>query len=262
MNLWNYKGEQNNITEALQLRIPPHAVISLTGAGGKTSLMTAWARELASQGRHTVITTTTHLQHPLHFKDESESPYRGIPVLFPEDFTKNGSPDTEAAAEKLEELLAGHGTAMVVSADPARPKKLMQPAAEIMERVFRTADAVLIEADGSRRKPFKWPMPWEPVVSDKTDITVCVAGLSALGHPMQVAMYGTDLLPEDLRRDIVDEQLMSTVLASPDGGQKGSRGEFRVFLNQADNEALFRSACRIRQILGVYGIRSAWGSLL
>ena len=141
MNLWNYKGEQNNITEALQLRIPPHAVISLTGAGGKTSLMTAWARELASQGRHTVITTTTHLQHPLHFKDQSESPYRGIPVLFPEDFTKNGSPDTEAAAEKLEELLAEHGTAMVVSADPARPKKLMQPATEIMERVFRTAAA-------------------------------------------------------------------------------------------------------------------------
>ena len=262
MKLWNYKGEQNNITEALQLRIPPHAVISLTGAGGKTSLMTAWARELASEGRRTVITTTTHLQHPLSFEDESDSPYRGIRVLFPEDFMKNGTPDTEAAAEKLEELLTEYGAALIVSADPARPGKAMQPSDEIMECIFRAADAVLIEADGSRRKPFKWPMPLEPAVSDKTDITVCIAGLTALGQPTQDAMYGLDQLPEDLRRGIVDEQLMSTVLASPDGGQKGSRGEFRVFLNQADDEALFRSACRIRQILGIYGIRSAWGSLI
>ena len=44
MELSNFKGKQNTITEALQLGIPEHAVISLTGAGGKTSLIFGWAK--------------------------------------------------------------------------------------------------------------------------------------------------------------------------------------------------------------------------
>ena len=60
MKLWNYRGEQKSITEALQIKLPEHAVISVTGAGGKTSLIFAWARELAADGKNVVITTTTH----------------------------------------------------------------------------------------------------------------------------------------------------------------------------------------------------------
>ena len=51
MKLWNFRGEQKSITDALQLEIPEHAVISVTGAGGKTSLIFAWARELAAAGK-------------------------------------------------------------------------------------------------------------------------------------------------------------------------------------------------------------------
>ena len=64
MELSNFKGKQNTITEALQLGIPEHAVISLTGAGGKTSLIFGWAKELASEGRKVAITTTTHMLSP------------------------------------------------------------------------------------------------------------------------------------------------------------------------------------------------------
>ena len=48
MELWNFRGKQNTITEALQISLPEHAVISVVGAGGKTSLIFAWARELAA----------------------------------------------------------------------------------------------------------------------------------------------------------------------------------------------------------------------
>ena len=240
MELWNFKGKQNTITEALQLYIPERAVISITGSGGKTSLMFAWARELSAAGRSVAVTTTTHMG------------------------AGQTAPDEE-------------GIAMYVSPDPDRPGKVMAPPAEVMEELYETADVVLIEADGSRLMPLKWPAPWEPAVPERTDITVCVAGLSALGRPLSDVMYRADELPEGFIRAaanrtsakqrcrnsvFVDEELIAAVLSSPEGGRKGEQGEFRVFLNQADTEELRASASRIQMLLAVRGIQSAWGTLL
>ena len=107
MKLWNYKGEQNSITEALQLKLPEHAVISVTGAGGKTSLIFAWARELAATGKSVVITTTTHMYRP----------------------------------ERMEE----EGIRIVVSDDPKRPDKVTAPPEEVLEGLRETADVVLVD---------------------------------------------------------------------------------------------------------------------
>ena len=225
MNIWNFKGKQNTITDALQVRLPEHAVISVTGAGGKTSLIFAWARELAAAGKSVIITTTTHMYRP----------------------------------ERMEE----DGISIVVSDDPERPDKVMAPPADILDSLRETADVVLIEADGSRRMPLKWPAEWEPVIPDYTDYTVCVAGLSALGCRTADVIYRADDLPDRLKRETVDMNLMHAMLSSRDGGQKGVRGDFRVFLNQVDDDTdRLAAAYRLQQIFAVMGIQSAWGSLL
>ena len=224
MQLFNFRGKQSTITDALQLELPEHAVISVTGAGGKTSLIFAWARELAAAGKKVVITTTTHMYRP----------------------------------ERLEE----EGIQIVVSDDPERPDKVTAPPEDVLESLRRTADVVLIEADGSRRMPLKWPGKHEPAIPDYTDITVCVAGLSAVGKRTEDVVYRADELPEVIKRDTVDVNLMHKILASRDGGQKGVRGEFRVFLNQVDDDIdRLAAAYRLQQILGVFGIQTAWGSL-
>lgn len=225
MDLWNFKGKQNNITDALQIRLPEHAVISVTGAGGKTSLIFAWARELAAAGKSVVITTTTHMYRP----------------------------------ERMEE----GGIRIVVSDDPERPDKVMAPPDDVLNSLRETADVVFIEADGSRRMPLKWPAPWEPVIPDYTDFTVCVAGLSSLGRSTADVVYRADELPDRLKREIVDMNLIHAVLSSRDGGQKGVRGEFRVFMNQVDDDTdRLAAAFRLQQIFAVLGIQSAWGTLL
>ena len=224
MELWNFRGKQGNITEALQIRLPEHAVISVVGAGGKTSLIFAWARELADAGKSVVITTTTHMYRP----------------------------------ERMEE----GNIRIVVSDDPERPDKVTAPPAEILEGLREKADVVLIEADGSRRMPLKWPADREPVIPDYTDITVCVAGLSALGGKTADVVYNAAGLPERFQRDTVDMNLMHAVISSRDGGQKGVRGDFRVFMNQVDDDIdRLASAYRLQQIFAVMGIQSAWGSL-
>ena len=225
MDIWNFRGKQKTITDALQIRLPEHAVISVTGAGGKTSLIFAWARELAAAGKSVIITTTTHMYRP----------------------------------ERMEE----DGIRIVVSDDPERPDKVTAPPADILDSLRETADVVLIEADGSRRMPLKWPADHEPVIPDYTDYTVCVAGLSALGRKTTDVVYRADELPDRLKRETVDMNLMHAIISSRDGGQKGVRGDFRVFMNQVDDDIdRLASAYRLQQIFAVLGIQSAWGSLL
>jgi len=223
--VWNFRGEQNSITDALQLTLPGHAVISVVGAGGKTSLIFAWARELAASGKQVIITTTTHMYRP----------------------------------ERMEE----GGIKVIAADDPERPDKLMALPADVLEGLRETADVILIEADGSKRMPLKWPGDNEPAIPDYTDVTVCVAGLSALGHRTSDVIYRADELPDALKRDTVDMNLMHAMLSSRSGGQKGVRGEFRVFLNQVDDDIdRLAASYRLQQTLGVFGIQSAWGSLI
>ncbi len=286
MELWNFKGKQNSITEALQIRLSEHAVISVTGAGGKTSLITAWARELAAACRRTVITTTTHMFDPACTAGTEDDPYAGIPVLYTEQYiadeydaetgigidNKGGSSagsiiDPDNVLKLIEGALDDYGIVIAASHDPLSTSKVTSPPDKLIDLFCDKADVVLIEADGSRRMPFKWPAQHEPVVPDRTDMTVCVAGLSAIGRTTEEVMYRARELPSEFRRSsvegehIVDEKLIFAVLSSPDGGQKGVRGDFRVFLNQADTEELRQTAVRLQMMFAVSGIQSAWGVL-
>ena len=45
-------------------RWPEKPVISLVGAGGKTTCAYLLAEELAGEGKKVLVTTTTHMEHP------------------------------------------------------------------------------------------------------------------------------------------------------------------------------------------------------
>ena len=223
MELWNLWGQQNTITDALQLEIPEHAVICITGAGGKTSLLFTWARELAAAGKKVAVTTTTHMFCPGPIADES--------ITF------------------------------VADPDPDMPGKVQAPPAGVIDQLREKYDVVLIEADGSKRMPLKWPAEWEPVIPEYTDIIVCVAGLSSLDRPASEVIFRYADMPDAMKRETVTEDYIRAILSSPYGGLKDVRGEFRVFLNQADDEDARQSAAKIQTLLGVMGIQSAWGKL-
>ncbi len=254
MDLSNIKGKQNTITEALQLSITEHAVISVTGAGGKTSLIFRWAKELASEGRKVVITTTTHMLSPERMAEESDDLYQGIDV-----FCCDGTETTG----QIDDAMAESNILFVFSPCEDRPSRVTSPPDEILSHLYYAADVTLIEADGSRRMPVKWPASYEPAVPDRTDITVYVVGLSAVGQKTEEVLFRADALPKSLWRDAVDVNLLHKIISSKDGGRKGVRGDFRVFLNQVDNDIdRLAASYRLQQILSVMGIQTAWGSLL
>ena len=141
-------------------------LISLVGAGGKTSLMFALAGELALAGQRVLITTTTHIFRP-----------PGEVIL---------EPDPSA----LEERLSGRpipGEAIVLAGEEnpsAGGPKLAGLGEEAVDDLWMAdvAEYILVEADGAKKRPIKAPRPHEPVVPRQTTVIIGVIGLSALGR--------------------------------------------------------------------------------
>ncbi|MDX2140273.1 MAG: selenium cofactor biosynthesis protein YqeC [Chloroflexota bacterium] len=168
------------LRHALALR--PGDVISFIGAGGKTSALARLARELAAEGARVLVTTTTRMaaderglfQHKSRIDpspDAPPSPFaergREGEILFLYDRIENDKV-IGIALEQLPDVIAAH-----------RP------------------DYTLIEADGSRRKPLKYPKAHEPVISPETTLIVNVVGYGALGQPLDEAhIYNADALAQ------------------------------------------------------------------
>lgn len=138
---------------------------AIVGAGGKTTLMHRLARQYREQGLKVLLTTTTH--------------------MFIE-------PDTlcTGSAEEIRRALETVGYAMAGVADGEKIGPL--PEAVYLE-VCQYADMVLVEADGSRQLPVKYPAPHEPVIPVNADEIIIVCGLQALGRPLREAAHRWEL---------------------------------------------------------------------
>jgi molybdenum cofactor cytidylyltransferase len=108
----------------------------------------------------------------------------------------------------------------------------------------RRGSPLLIEADGSRRRPLKAPAEHEPPIPEFVDIAVVVAGLSGLGKTL-----GDEFVhrPEAFARlsglqagDPVTPEALARVLLHPQGGLKNipPRARRVALLNQADTPEL------------------------
>ena len=105
---------------------------------------------------------------------------------------------------------------------------------------MQLADIVLIEADGSRRMPCKAPAAHEPVLLPQCDIVLAVAGVSAMGKPLEKGCFRAELAQQILRvpgNTVLTPTLLAKLLASESGGKKavGER-RFYAVLNQVDTE--------------------------
>lgn len=200
-------------------------VVSLVGGGGKTTLLYNLSVHCARKGWQVLAATTTHIQQPDH------------------NFAR-----TEADLEAL--WAAG---AYAVLGTPDGCGKLTAPPPELLRRWMQRADAVFLEADGAKRMPCKAPAAQEPVLLPECDTVLAVAGLSALGRPLQEVCFRLDevcTLLDALPTDPLTPELLAALLADKAGGRKlvGERAFYAV-LNQADDPARRMLGERMRAIL-------------
>ncbi len=134
---------------------------SFVGGGGKTSIIKSVAEILSAQGYQVIISTTTKL---------------GIEEF--KDSTVMVNPKFKGSLQKKEP-----GTINVIVKGSSKEKYLGFSQEEIEEYsnipIFQV---VLIEADGSRRKPFKVPYQHEPVIPANSARVFLVMGAKVLGE--------------------------------------------------------------------------------
>jgi probable selenium-dependent hydroxylase accessory protein YqeC len=197
--------------------------VALVGAGGKSSLMYALARELVAHHEKVVTTTTTKILPP----KSDESPW----LILLED-------DPELIS--LPTHLAKWGHVTVAQSLDHSSRKLQGVSADMIRRCLDVAGRVLIEADGAAGRPIKAPDRWEPVIPDFVDLVIPVVGLDSIGKPaseewvfrLERFLTVTGLGPGD----IIRPNVVGRLLSHPEGALKGVPQTARIvpFLNKRD----------------------------
>jgi molybdenum cofactor cytidylyltransferase len=144
-------------------RITRGEVVALTGAGGKTSTLTALAHELADEGWRVLATTTTRI---------AEDELAAMPHAL--------KPEVGAAA--ISAALEQHRLTFVYTGVRGGKAYGVDSVHWLLDSV--DADVLIVEADGARRRVFKAPYAHEPVIPPETSLVVPVASLKALGQPL------------------------------------------------------------------------------
>lgn len=200
-------------------------VISLVGAGGKSTVMYELAAFLAQAGQKVLVSTTTHILKPV-----------------------DGS---YAVDKEAVQALWAKGSYAVIGTEAAEAKLIGN--ASLLEQLLQEADFVLLEADGAKRHPCKVPAEHEPVLLPISDIVIGVLGLDAVGQKLQDCCFRlaeAQALLQVGADHVLTEADAAKILLSEQGTRKnvGSR-KYYIILNKCDDQELVSRAERIKALL-------------
>jgi len=232
--------------EALARWFLPGAVYTFVGAGGKTTAMKAAAAFLAETGVKARLTTTTRL---------------GI-----DEFTGWAITEVRRPSDLAHALGAPDPLMVLVGATSADTGKYLGVDTRPIESLILRADTVLlVEGDGSRKRPMKAPESREPVIPSNTSTVFAVMGAAAFDEPIDEAHCYNHLKALALvgrAGSFFEAPEIAALAADPEGCCKGvlpGMG-FRLLLNQGDLAAKRETASEALKIAREkYGIR---GSLI
>jgi probable selenium-dependent hydroxylase accessory protein YqeC len=185
-------------------------VISVVGAGGKTSLIMYLAEYL--KGRK-VVSASTKMYKP----DRNWPSYIDEPYLW--------SGDNE----------------VIIAAKRTIDQKISDINPFTKEAGY---DYWLIEADGSRGLPLKGWGPEEPVIIDETSVTIGIVDMTTLGMPVSVQ---TIFRPEAFKamtsvKDKITIRNLEDIIVHKDGLFKKSKGRRILLINKVEErETMFQA---------------------
>jgi len=223
------------------LQLNGQGIISIIGAGGKTSLMFRLARELADSGNRVLTTTTTKIFMPT----KAQSPFTFI----------------DGSIDELVKQSAGHLTRSphfsAGKGYDGKTGKLNGFTLNEINQLWQTRlfDWIIVEADGARQKPLKATASHEPQVPEITTHLVLVTGLDALGTLLvEPCVHRAVLFSKNTGLALgnpVDEQSIATCLAIEieKAGQLCPSALAVVLLNKADSPDKLRAGEKIARLL-------------
>ena len=235
------EGNIGKLREAFDIQ--SGEVISLVGAGGKTTLMFALARELSARKRLVITTTTTKIFYPPSW----ETPY----VLISEEEDEI----VDFILSKFDQY--GHITIASEKLDFSEKLKGIDP--ELVSKLcgLDPVSNVIVEADGAAGRPLKAPnTDFEPVIPEISSLVIPVVGVDALGCILKEAHVFRSEVAAKLSGTAIGERvtrdMIATLVTHPSGITYGSPGQARIvpFINKTDlDDGLSRARALAARIL-------------
>jgi molybdenum cofactor cytidylyltransferase len=232
------------LLDALRLEAPPR--LAFVGSGGKSTALFQLARQLLdtplpdSSPNTVLLAATTHLA-------------TGQLSWANRHFTLQSAQDLPLIEKDLPAgVLLFTGSVVEPERTAGLPPKMI---AQLYQLAQKHRLPLLLEADGSRQRPLKAPADHEPVIPSWVTHVVVVAGLSALGKPLdenrvhRVECYAH--LSELTPGEIIDSKAMAKVLTHPQGGLKSipTSAKKLALLNQAESDLARSASQRLSEML-------------
>jgi len=217
------EGVKGTLREALGLR--EREVISLVGAGGKTTLMYCLAKELFLSRKRVVTTTTTKILEPkleetnFLLVDSDERRIKDFVWRHLDQYRHLTVARARLGLGKLEGVSAG------LVNDLWSLDKI---------------DTIIVEADGAAGRPVKAPREWEPVIPTTSTLVVAILGVDGVGKKLNEE---SAFQPEGISRitgiaigEKLSDEGMALLMTHAEGIFKGTPSSSRVvaFLNKVD----------------------------
>ena len=213
----------SSLKEALGLR--ERELISLVGAGGKTTLMFRLASELFLGGRKVITTTTTRIMEPAGEE---------TPLLIVEADRERVAGAVRGSLEKYRHI--------TLAQERLGAGKLKGMTPDLIDNLWGSAEVeyLIVEADGAAGRPVKAPRVWEPVIPSRTTLVIAILGIDGMGQVLQEenvfqAARISELTDLPLGEKITEDAL-AILMTHPAGIFKGAPSSSRVvaFLNKVD----------------------------
>lgn len=209
-------------------------IISIVGAGGKTSFMFKIAEELRRNNK-VLITTTTKIYVPEKYRYDflsigQEKFYKYNTMM------KNG---IYVYGEKVNE-----------------ENKVIGLCEKDLDKLKDQFDYIIIEADGSKRKPIKGWKDNEPVIYSKTNKTVGVLDIKTYKNKISnKTVHNCEQFCKITNSEIgklITFESLSKMITNPNGMFKASKGEKILFVNKAEDTYYLNKAYKLRKMLYEY----------
>ena len=169
-------------------------VISIVGAGGKTTLVHKLAREYHRSGKGVLVTTTTHM----YVEADTDL-----------------SCDFFSLRDKI--IKDGYCMAGQKISEQSKPKMCGLPY-DLLDKLIKdmpqALDYVIIEADGAKHQSLKYPASDEPVIYPGTTDVIIVLGTWEKGRSCKDVVFRYELMQEELGTAadaVVDDSIIDTL---------------------------------------------------
>lgn len=210
-------------------------IISVVGAGGKTSFMFQLAQDIKKNNGKVLLTTTTKIY---------------VPQKEQYDFICIGEKEFSKYAHRDKKGVCVYGAKVNLE------NKIIGLEEKYLDKLVSKFDYAIIEADGAKKKQIKGWNDNEPVIYGGTTKTIGILDIQTVGMKIcESNVHRSEQfckIAESHQGENITLEHLLNVIFHPQGLFKNAKGEKILFINKADDSYYLNQAEQLKNKINKY----------